>query len=153
MPAPVAVPPVAVPPVAVTAPQAAVRITAPQAAVRIPGHPGTSPPRSAVAGSRARPVSGHRAAQRQATNLAWIPYAAVLACSGIALIAAWRESRGVSKGSAIMGAALLAAAVARLVLPKNRAGPLASRRRFVDVAAFAGLGAGLLITGLLLPSS
>jgi hypothetical protein len=130
------------------------RITAPQAAVRIPGHPGARPPLpAAAAGSGARPVSGHRAAQRQAGSLAWIPYAAVLACSGIALIAAWHEPRGVSKGSAIMGAALLAAAVARLVLPKNRAGPLASRRRFVDVAAFAGLGAGLLITGLLLPSS
>jgi hypothetical protein len=46
---------------------------------------------------------------------------------------------------------LLAAAVARLALPERRAGMLVSRRRLVDVAMLAALGAGLLAAGLVLP--
>ena len=46
---------------------------------------------------------------------------------------------------------LLAAALARMVLPERRAGMLVSRRRLVDVAILAALGAGLLVAGLVLP--
>jgi hypothetical protein len=42
-------------------------------------------------------------------------------------------------------------ALARLVLPKPRAGMLASRRRLVDVVCLATLAVGLLVAGLVLP--
>jgi tetrahydromethanopterin S-methyltransferase subunit F len=48
---------------------------------------------------------------------------------------------------------MLIGALARLVLPEERAGMLASRRRFIDVVTLAGLAIGLLVAGLLLPSS
>ena len=51
-----------------------------------------------------------------------------------------------------MAGLLLAAAVARLVLPERRAGMLASRRRLPDVAAFTVLGVALLAAGLVFPA-
>ncbi len=50
-----------------------------------------------------------------------------------------------------MAGVLLAGATARLVLPERRAGMLGSRRRLVDAAAFAALGVGLLVAGLVFP--
>jgi hypothetical protein len=46
---------------------------------------------------------------------------------------------------------VLAAALARIVLPERRAGMLVSRRRLVDVAVLAALGTGLLVAALVLP--
>ena len=40
----------------------------------------------------------------------------------------------------------------QLVLPERRAGLLGSRRRLVDAAALAALGAGLLVAGLIFPA-
>jgi hypothetical protein len=49
----------------------------------------------------------------------------------------------------VMAGALLAGALARLVLPEGKVGMLSSRRRLVDAAVLATLGAGLLIAGLI----
>ena len=51
----------------------------------------------------------------------------------------------------MVGAALLAAAVARLALPPRYAGLLATRGKALDVAAFAVLGAAVLAVALSLP--
>jgi hypothetical protein len=48
----------------------------------------------------------------------------------------------------VIAGALLAGSLTRLVLPDSRVGLLRSRRRLVDVALLAALGAGLLISGL-----
>jgi hypothetical protein len=56
-------------------------------------------------------------------------------------------------GTLEIAGVLLAAAVARLMLPDRRAGMLRSRRRLADVAAFAVLGIGLLVAGLFFPIS
>jgi hypothetical protein len=51
-----------------------------------------------------------------------------------------------------MGASLLSAAAARLVLPENQAGMLHVRRRLVDVVILIGLGAGLVISAAAIPT-
>jgi hypothetical protein len=64
----------------------------------------------------------------------------------------WRGPQNVRGGALAVAGMLLAAAVARLVLPERRAGMLASRRRLVDVAAFSALGVALLVAGLVFPA-
>jgi hypothetical protein len=73
---------------------------------------------------------------------------------GVALSLAylWRGPQNVRGGTLTLAGLLLAAAVARLVLPEHRAGMLASRRRLVDVAAFSVLGVALLVAGLVFPA-
>jgi Protein of unknown function (DUF3017) len=92
-------------------------------------------PRSRRAPSTARPV---------APVLAWLPYLIVLAGVAVGMFIIWEGSQHASRGAAVVGGALLVAAVARLVLPPRYAGLLASRRRALDVAVFAMLGAGVL---------
>ena len=76
--------------------------------------------------------------------LAWLPYLIVLAGVAVGMFVIWEGSEHASRGAAVVGGALLVAAVARLVLPPRYAGLLASRRRALDVAVFAILGAGVL---------
>ena len=83
--------------------------------------------------------------------LAWLPYLIVLAGAVTGLFFAWRGSRYAAPGAALVGGALLAAAVARLLLPSRYAGPLSSRRKVPDVAGFAVLGAAVLALALMLP--
>jgi hypothetical protein len=65
---------------------------------------------------------------------------------------AWREgSAGGGDGAAVLGAVLLAAAIARLLLPARLAGLLATRKRATDVLTLTVFGAGLLVAGLVLP--
>jgi Protein of unknown function (DUF3017) len=80
-----------------------------------------------------------------------VPYLIVLACTIIGVLWAWTGAHAVSDGAGVVGVALLAGAVARLVLPPSAAGLLVSRRRFVDVLALGTLGAGLLVIALVLP--
>ena len=54
----------------------------------------------------------------------------------------WRQ------GAALIGAALVLAALFRAILPPRRAGLLAVRGRPVDVLAYAGLGALMLFVAL-----
>jgi Protein of unknown function (DUF3017) len=83
--------------------------------------------------------------------LAWLPYLIVLAGAVTGLFFAWRGSRHAGLGTAVVGVALLAAAVARLLLPSRYAGPLSSRRKVTDVAGFAVFGAAVLALALMLP--
>jgi hypothetical protein len=82
-----------------------------------------------------------------------LPYLVVLACTVGGCLWAWRGAHDVSRGSEVVGAVLLAAAVARLLLPQNAVGLLACRRRFADVLALGAFGIGLLVLALVLPST
>ncbi len=66
------------------------------------------------------------------------------------LLWVWLSQAHVKGGMLVVAASLLLAGAARLVLADERAGLLVSRRRAIDVAAFAILGAGLLAAALLL---
>ena len=120
-----------------------------------PRSPGLRPPVSAPvavpgrAPSRAPVPPPSRG--RAAAALAQVPYLVVVACTAGGIVWAWRGSHDVGNGAGVVGGALLAAAVARLVLPQSAAGLLASRRRFADVLALGALGAGLLVLALVLP--
>jgi hypothetical protein len=75
----------------------------------------------------------------------------VLACTVAGCVWAWRGEHDVGSGAEVVGGALLAAAIVRLVLPQSAVGLLASRRRFADVLALGAFGAGLLVLALVLP--
>ncbi|MBV9792888.1 MAG: DUF3017 domain-containing protein [Actinobacteria bacterium] len=83
--------------------------------------------------------------------LAQVPYLIALALVIAGVIWAWTGAHAVGNGAAVVGAALLAAGVARLILPKSASGLLANRRRWADVLALGVLGAALLTVALLLP--
>jgi len=104
-------------------------------------------PRSHAARARRKAPPARSAAKA----LAWLPYLIVLAGVGAGLLATWRGSLPATRGAAVVGAALLAAAAARLVLPPAYAGLLASRGKALDVAIFAVLGAAVLGVALSLP--
>jgi Protein of unknown function (DUF3017) len=76
--------------------------------------------------------------------VAWLPYLIALTGAVTGLLVAWLGSRHAGRGAAVVGAALLVAALARLVLPPRYAGPLVSRSKTQDVAGFAVLGAAVL---------
>jgi hypothetical protein len=82
----------------------------------------------------------------------WLPYLVVLCCALFGLGWMWVGGAHAAKGGTLtLAGAMFVAAFARLVLPESRIGMLASRKRFMDVATLAALGAGLLAAGLLLP--
>ncbi|WP_410569247.1 DUF3017 domain-containing protein [Amycolatopsis sp. cmx-4-61] len=79
-------------------------------------------------------------------RFAQLPFAVVLLVVAVAALRIfqyhWRE------GAALIGAALLLAAVLRAVLPPARAGLLAIRGRLVDVVTFTSLAAAVLYVAL-----
>jgi len=81
-----------------------------------------------------------------------LPYLIVLAGVFGGLLWVWLSKTHVKGGILMFAGSLLLAAAARLVLADERAGLLVSRRRVIDVAAFAILGAGLLVAALLVPN-
>jgi len=83
--------------------------------------------------------------------LAWVPYLVVLAGTAAGLAVVAQGSAYALRGIAVLGGTLLAAALARLLLPNRFAGLLASRRKTSDVLAFAVLGAAVLAVALSLP--
>ena len=94
--------------------------------------------------------AGHAREDRSIVGV--VPYLAVLVCAVVGVYIAWREgSAGGGDGAAVLGAALLAAAVARLLLPARLAGLLATRKRATDVLTLTVFGVGLLVAGLVLP--
>ncbi len=128
----------------------------------VPRSPGPGPASVRPGGPRRpglRPSGPGRAASRAsvppagpaATALAQVPYLVALACTLGGIVWAWRGSHAVGNGAGVVGGGLLAAAVARLILPQSAVGLLASRRRFADVLALGILGAGLLVLALVLP--
>ena len=110
--------------------------------------PRTAPGRARTAPGRAR--SGARPGA-PAPVLAWLPYLIVLAGAVGGLLVAWLGTQRAGRGAGVVGGALLAAALARLVLPPRYAGLLASRGKALDVTAFAVLGATVLGIALSLP--
>jgi hypothetical protein len=81
-----------------------------------------------------------------------VPLLAILVVAVAGVYVAWGQgSHGGGEGGIIAGVALLAGAVVRLFLPARLAGLLAVRKRLTDVATLTVFGAGLLITGLVLP--
>jgi Protein of unknown function (DUF3017) len=103
--------------------------------------PDTTPGRGSRAAARARPS---RAAQ--------VPYLIVLVITVGALAWIWQGGiQHAKEGTLALAGAMFIGALARLVLPKPRAGMLASRRRLVDVVCLAALAVGLLVAGLVLP--
>ncbi|HKR68199.1 MAG TPA: DUF3017 domain-containing protein [Streptosporangiaceae bacterium] len=93
----------------------------------------------------ARPPEAERGRSSQ-----W-PYLAVLAGVAIALLIIGQGVHLVRSGTLVFAGVLLAAALARLVLPERLTGMLSSRRRLLDVAIFGVLGIGLLAAGLVVP--
>lgn len=115
----------------------------------VPGHPRTARGHRSVP-RRASGRPGARAAS-QASGLAWVPYLIVLAGVATGMFIAWQGSRYAGRGAGVTGCSLLAAGVARLVLPPRLAGLLSSRRKASDVLTFAAFGAGVLAVALMLP--
>jgi hypothetical protein len=107
-------------------------------------------------GSRAPDATagrGSRAAGRaKPSRAAQLPYLFVLAITIGALAWIWQGGiQHAKEGTLALAGAMFIGALARLVLPKPRAGMLASRRRLVDVVCLAALAVGLLVAGLVLP--
>jgi Protein of unknown function (DUF3017) len=105
-------------------------------------------------GSRAPDAAGRgsRAARAGPPRAAQLPYLFVLAVTIGALAWIWQGGiQHAKEGTLALAGAMFIGALARLVLPKPRAGMLASRRRLVDVVCLAALALGLLVAGLVLP--
>ena len=81
-----------------------------------------------------------------------MPYVIVLAGLVAGLSWIWQGAPHVRAGTFTLAGALFVAVVARLALPGQGAGLLASRRRYIDVTALAILAVGLLVAGLVLPT-
>jgi hypothetical protein len=80
-----------------------------------------------------------------------VPYLIVLAGAATGMFVAWRGSQYASLGTGLVGGSLLAAGLARLILPSRYAGLLSTRRKASDVLAFAVFGAAVLAVALMLP--
>jgi peptidoglycan/LPS O-acetylase OafA/YrhL len=118
----------------------------------------SAPRRGAAAGRESRAPDaaagrGSRAAARaKPSRAAQVPYLIVLAITIGALAWIWQGGiQHAKEGTLALAGAMFIGALARLVLPKPRAGMLASRRRLVDVVCLAALAVGLLVAGLVLP--
>jgi hypothetical protein len=127
------------------------------AAVPPPVHHDATPATPAVQAAPAAPA-GHRATRTtraardpRPSKLAWLPYLIVLAGAAAGMLVAWQGSKYAARGAALIGASLLAAALARLILPARYAGLLASRRKASDVLGFAVFGAAVLAVAISLP--
>lgn len=136
-------PPDAAPPDAAPPPDA---VPPPHAAPPPVHHDASSPsPPSAPA--------SHRAARPRdrVPGSAWLPYLIVLAGVAAGMFVIWQGSKYAGRGASLIGASLLAGALARLILPERYAGLLSSRRKASDVLAFAAFGAAVLAVAIALP--
>lgn len=77
-----------------------------------------------------------------AVSIVW-----VIAVAGFVrvLVEHWRE------GTGLIGGALLAAAVARVILPNDRAGLLAVRSQAIDVLCYLGFGLLMVVLATTIP--
>jgi hypothetical protein len=110
------------------------------------GHRATRTARTGRA-DRASPTDGDSAT----SALAWLPYLIVLAGVAAGMFVALEGSKYAGRGAGLIGASLLAGAVARLILPARYAGLLSSRRKASDVLALALFGAAVLAVAIALP--
>jgi Protein of unknown function (DUF3017) len=118
-----------------------------------PATPATSAaPASHRAARTTRTTRATRAARGpRPSRLAWLPYLIVLAGTAAGMLVAWHGSKYAGRGAGLIGASLLAAALARLILPARYAGLLATRRKASDVLGFAVFGAAVLAVAIALP--
>jgi Protein of unknown function (DUF3017) len=133
------------------------RAARPRGAPR-PQAPGA--PKAAQAAQTAQAAQAAKAAQRaqaakadiaEPGGLAWLPYLIALAGVAAGVYLVFQGSRDAGRGTGLIGCSLLAAGLARLVLPPRLAGLLSSRRKASDVLAFTVFGAGVLAVAILLP--
>jgi hypothetical protein len=121
-----------------------------------PARPGQAGPADPVPTARpvppagSIPPAGPEPGRTRRPQLEQLPYWILLAGTALGLLAMRQGAQDARGGTLELAGVLLVAAVARLLLPERRAGMLRSRRRLADVAAFAALGTGLLVVGLLL---
>jgi len=109
-----------------------------------------SPPRPSPPPPSPRAVTPRSA--EDASIVGVIPLLAVLVVTVSGVYIAWRQgSAGGGEGGIIAGAALLAGAAVRLILPARLAGLLATRKRATDVLTLGVFGVSLLVAGLVLP--
>jgi len=122
--------------------------------------PRSDPPRAAAGHRAARSRESRPARDRnlasdgnvpQASGLAWVPYLIVLAGAATGMFIAWQGSQYAGRGAAVVGCSLLAAGLARLILPPRYAGLLTTRRKASDVLSFALFGGAVLAVALMLP--
>lgn len=116
-----------------------------------PGAPHGSQSAGHVGPRTARRLASRDREDAQASGLAWVPYLIVLAGAAAGMLLAWHGSTYAGRGTGLLGASLLAAALARLVLPPRYAAVLSSRRKAFDVLTFAVLGAAVFGVALSLP--
>jgi hypothetical protein len=98
--------------------------------------------------------ASHRAARPRPSRApwsAWLAYLIVLAGVAAGMFVIWQGSKYAGRGAALIGASLLAGALARLILPERYAGLLSSRRKASDVLTFAAFGAAVLAVAIALP--
>ena len=121
------------------------------AAAPPPIHHDAAPAVPATPATPAAPA-GHRAARDpRPSKLAWLPYLIVLAGTAAGMFVTWHGSKFAGRGASLIGASLLAAALARLILPPRYVGLLATRRKASDVLGFAVFGAAVLAVAIALP--
>jgi hypothetical protein len=100
---------------------------------------------------RVRPAAQGSPGNAAATRSVPIAYLLVLGVVALGLLVTWHGSTYAGKGTGLVGCALLAAALARLVLPPRYLGMLACRGKAFDVAAYALLGGAVLGLAFALP--
>jgi len=110
-----------------------------------PDEPAAEPPAETL---RPLPQLDHSIAPRKPRTIGGAVFLAVLATAllGVALVVAGRVQTGLSTA----GAAFVAGAAARLVLPSSQAGMLGVRRKLIDVSTMLLLGIGLLVIAALI---
>ena len=128
---------------AAAAPRHRPSTTTPPPPPRLPRHRAA---RSTRAARTTRAARGPRP-----SKLAWLPYLIVLAGTAAGLLVVWAGSKYAGRGASLIGASLLAAALARLILPARYVGLLATRRKASDVLGFAVFGAAVLAVAIALP--
>ena len=115
------------------------------------GHAAAPPPFHHQDYPRSRRAAAAKASKPASQIVAWLPYLIVLAGTVAGLLVASQGSRHAGRGAAVVGAALLVAALGRLALTPRYAGLLASRSKTQDVAGFAVFGAAVLAVAASLP--
>jgi hypothetical protein len=106
------------------------------------------------AGMRPQPSGGrttHRM-RHSAPRERQLPYLIVLCGLVASLLWMLLGGQNAKGGTLAVAGIVLAAALARLMLPERRAGMLVTRSRLADVVILTALGAGVLAAGLVLPA-
>jgi hypothetical protein len=97
---------------------------------------------------RPYPDPAHSLAPRRPRTVGGVFFLGVLATAGLGLglvaLGSWRT------GLAVIGCGMVGGALARLVIPRDRAGMLGIRRKFVDVATLLVIGGALLALSLII---